>query len=97
MKRSTGITAVLIAITVVASLAAQRAAGTDFNPAAAHQPTPIIEQSGTQGASGDGLATDALIVSPARARGHAAAESTPVAEATEAPAVVRRAMGLPQA
>lgn len=88
MKRSTGITAVLIAITVVASLAAQRAAGTDFNPAAAHQPTPIIDQSGTQGASGDGLATDALIVSPARARGHAAAESTPVAEATEAPVAV---------
>jgi len=88
MKRTASATALLIAITVIVSVAGQRLAGAEFGPAAAHEPTPVTDSALSQAATGGALTPNAIVLEPARGDAGAAATATPAPEPTEAPVAV---------
>ena len=88
MKRTTRVTALLIAITVLVSLAGQRLVGAEFAPAAAHEPTTPSGATVAQVAAGTDSAPDTIVLERGRQHVLAAAEAAPVAEAAEAPVAV---------
>src|SRR5438477_10087164 len=81
MNRTGRTAAILIAITVVVSVAGQRLVGADFSPAAAHELAPAAE---TALSTQPLVAGRASVLEPVRG-GAAAAAAETSAEAAEAP------------